>query len=39
MKRLFIIFIVLSVAAGVFAQQRPEVGAIDPDSIGIDAAQ
>jgi hypothetical protein len=39
MKRFVFISILLLLAGFVFAQQNPEVGATDPESIGIDAAQ
>jgi hypothetical protein len=39
MKRILIIILVFSVAAAAFAQRSTEVGAPNPDSLGIDAAQ
>jgi len=39
MKRLLIVILVFSVAAAAFAQRATEVGAPNPDSLGIDAAQ
>jgi hypothetical protein len=39
MKRLLVITLILTVAAGTFAQQRPEIGASDAGRLGIDAAQ
>jgi hypothetical protein len=39
MKRLFVFVLILSVAAGVFAQQRAEIGAPDVERLGIDSAQ
>ena len=38
MKRILIIFLVLSLSGTLFAQQR-EIGAIEPSRLGIDAAQ
>ena len=39
MKRLLIIAFIFSVAGGVFAQQRAEIGTPDSERLGIDAAQ
>ena len=39
MKRLLVIALICFVASVVSAQQRPEIGAIDPERLGIDAAQ
>jgi len=39
MKRLLIIILVFSVAVAVFAQRANEVGAPDPERLGIDSAQ
>ena len=39
MKRILIIALIFSVAAGVFAQRANEVGAPDTERLGIDAAQ
>ena len=39
MKRLLIVVLIFSVAAGVFAQQRAEIGSPDAERLGIDAAQ
>jgi len=39
MKRLIIIFIVLSVVSVAFAQQRPEIGFPDAERLSIDSAQ
>ena len=39
MKRVLVIALICFVTSVVFAQQRPEIGAIDPERLGIDAAQ
>ena len=39
MKRLFLLFLVFSVATGAFAQLSLEIGAISPERLGIDSAQ
>jgi hypothetical protein len=39
MKRILIIVLVFVAVTGAFAQQRPEIGAADPQRLGIDAAQ
>jgi len=39
MKRVLVIALVFSVAIAGFAQLRPEIGAPDPERLGIDAAQ
>ena len=39
MKRLLVVILIFSVAAGVFAQRANEVGATNVDSVGIDTAQ
>ena len=39
MKRLLIVILVFSVAAGAFAQRTNEIGAPDTERLGIDAAQ
>ena len=39
MKRVLILVLIFSVAAGVFAQQRPEIGSPEAERLGIDAAQ
>jgi hypothetical protein len=39
MKRILVFVLIFSVAAGVFAQLRPEIGSPDVERLGIDAAQ
>jgi hypothetical protein len=39
MKRILIILLVLSVATGIFAQQRQEIGYPDAERLGMDSAQ